>query len=221
MSKAVIFDMDGTLFDSEKLVIKCWEIVAKKYNIANIKDVCMKCLGLNAKVTTGIFLDFYGQDFPYGEYKKEMSDLFHKKAAEGELLLKPGVVELLDDLKQEGYLLAVASSTREEVVLKELAMTGILDYFHQVVGGNRVERSKPEPDIFLLAAANLGVEAKECIVIEDSYNGIRAAHRAGMRPIMVPDLVPADQEMSTLSEIVLPSLHEVKEYISNQKEVVK
>lgn len=212
MKNAVIFDMDGTLFDSEVLVLDCWELVAKQYQIENVRAICMKCLGLNAKMAKEIFLDAYGQHFPYDVYKKEMSELFHKKAREGGLVLKPGVLELLDWLKGN-YRTAVASSTREVVVKSELELTGISNFFDVIIGGNRVEKSKPEPDLFLLAAELLGVNPKDCIVIEDSYNGIRAAYQAGMMPIMVPDLVTADEEMHLLSNRVCSSLFEVKEYL--------
>lgn len=214
--EAVVFDMDGIIFDSEKLVVKCWQVVADKYGIKGIEDACYKCLGLNRIVTKEIFLEIYGQDFPYDEYKQEMSDLFHKEAAGGNLPKKPGIEKLLAFLKEAGLKLAVASSTRRVVVEKELSEGGLIDYFDAVIAGDMVERSKPEPDIFLKACEVLNVLPANAFVIEDSYNGIRAAKRAGMRTIMVPDMVPDNDEMRELSEIVLENHFEVKNYIENR-----
>lgn len=98
--EAVIFDMDGVIFDSELLVIKCWQVVADKYGIKNIEDTCHKCLGLNKDATKKLMLGVYGADFPYDEYKAEMSALFHEQAAGGKLPMKPGVTGLLQTLKR-------------------------------------------------------------------------------------------------------------------------
>ena len=100
--EAVIFDMDGVIFDSELLVIKCWQVVADKYGIKNIEDTCHKCLGLNKDATKELMLGVYGADFPYDEYKAEMSALFHEQAAGGKLPMKPGVTGLLQTLKKNG-----------------------------------------------------------------------------------------------------------------------
>lgn len=211
--EAVVFDMDGIIFDSEKLVVKCWQVVADKYGIKGIEDACYRCLGLNREVTKEIFLEIYGTDFPYDVYKKEMSDLFHKEASGGNLPKKPGIEDLLEFLKGTGLKLAVASSTRREVVEKELSEGGLINYFDAVIAGDMVARSKPEPDIFLKACEVLGVEPKRTLAIEDSYNGIRAAKSAGMLPIMVPDMAPPDDEMKALCERILENHFEVKEYI--------
>lgn len=204
--KAVVFDMDGVIFDSEKLVVLCWQEIAAKYSIVGIEEQCRLCLGLNREAARQKMLEHYGLDFPYDTYKKEMSDLYHSRYSGGRLPMKPGVVELLSFLKGKGKKIALASSTRREVVLAELRDAGILDYFDKVICGDMVERSKPEPDIFLKACEELEVDVQDAYAIEDSYNGIRAAYRAGMMPIMVPDLAEPTEEMRQLAVVIMPSL---------------
>ena len=126
--------------------------------------------------------------------------------------MKPGVRELLDFLKVRKKKIALASSTRRQTVLKLLQAAGILEYFDAVVCGDMVTRSKPAPDIFLKACEEIGVKPDEAYAIEDSYNGIRAAHEGGLHPIMVPDLLPANEKMKALAEIILKDLLEVKDY---------
>lgn len=213
---AVIFDMDGIIFDSERLVIECWKVVAEKYGIENIEDACFECLGINAALTKKLMKKRYGEAFPYDEYKKEMSAIFHSRAAGGKLPQKKGIKELLTFLKENHIPTAVASSTRREVVMRELEEGGLLPYFDRVICGDMVERSKPEPDIFLKACESLTVDATEAYAIEDSYNGIRAASRAGMKPIMVPDLAEPTEEMEKLACCILPSLFEVMAYLEGK-----
>lgn len=210
---AVVFDMDGVIFDSEKLVVECWEETADKYGIIGVAETCKECLGLNRLAAKEKFLERYGQDFPYDTYKQEMSDLYHERAREGALCMKPGVVELLRFLKDNDIKIALASSTREAVVKWELTDAGIIDYFDVIVCGDMVRCSKPNPEIFLKACELLQVEPEAAFGIEDSYNGIRAAHAGGLRPIMVPDMAEPTDEMRELSEVVLSSLLDVMEYI--------
>lgn len=214
--KAVVFDMDGVIFDSEIKAIECWEEIAKKYGIANIEDTARKCLGINAVVTKEIFLETYGRDFPYDEYKKEMSALFHRRYDEGRLPLKSGIRELLQYLKEEGYKIGIASSTRYAVVQQEIKDAGLLSYFDHITGGDMLKKSKPEPDIYLMACEHLDVEPKEAVAIEDSYNGIRSVYRAGMVPIMVPDLVEPDEEMKKLAKYICKDLLQVKKILANE-----
>ena len=210
----VIFDMDGVIFDSEILVLQCWREVAERHGIKNVDVACHECLGTNSVVSKGIFLKHYGENFPYDEYKQEMAEVFFSRAAGGKLAKKPGVEELLRYLREDGFKVGLASSTREALVRKELSEGGLIEYFDQIIGGDKVKRSKPEPDIFLEACRHLGVEPEKCYVIEDSYNGIRAAHAAGMHPIMVPDLMEPTEEMNTLAEEILESLDEVRRFLS-------
>lgn len=207
--EAVIFDMDGVIFDSEALVFACWDRVAEKYGVENVKEACRECLGINAEETKKRFLRRYGKEFPYDIYKKEMSELFHKTAADGGLMLKSGVKELLVFLKEHGYKIALASSTRKAVVEAELSNAGILQYFDEIICGDMVKRSKPKPDIYLTAAEKIKVLPDKCYAIEDSYNGIRSAHAAGMNVIMVPDLLPVNKEMEETCCNIFDSLFQV------------
>ena len=213
MTEAVVFDMDGVIFDSEALVIKTWKMVAEKYGFDDVETVCRQCLGTNAAATRQIFLDAYGEDFPYDDYKKEMSGLYHMEAAGGNLPVKPGVREILKYLKNAEIKTGLATSTREAVVRKELEEAGIIEFFDVIVCGDMVKKSKPAPDIYLEACRRLQIKPEAAYAVEDSYNGIRAAHAAGMKPVMVPDLAEPTEEMEKLAECILPSLHEVREYI--------
>lgn len=216
--KAVIFDMDGVIFDSERLVLEGWLELGKKYGIPDIDKIFPKCIGSNAVASKQIFLDYYGEDFPYDTYKQETSADYHAKYDGGRLPMKRGIKELLQFLKENGYHIGLASSTRYEVVRQQLEDAGILPYFETLTCGDMVKKSKPEPDIFLKAAETLGVHPQDCIVIEDSYNGIRAASRACMFPIMVPDMIAPDEEMKQLAKAIFSDLHEVRDFLSKKKE---
>ncbi len=211
--KAVVFDMDGVIFDSERAVQDCWKIVAGRHKIPDIETTCMACLGVNAPGTRRIMLNRYGEDFPYDTYRAEVSSIFHSRYGNGRLPMKPGVTELLSALKEHGVLIALASSTRREAVVEELTDAGIISYFHKIICGDMVQKSKPAPDIFLKACEELQVSPEDAYAIEDSYNGIRSARAAGLRPIMVPDLSVPTEEMEQLAEVILPSLLNVKKYL--------
>lgn len=216
MYKAVVFDMDGVIFDSEKLILDIWVELGEEHNIPNIEETMYKCLGVNATETKQIFLRAYGEDFPYDTYVKEASRRFHAKADGGELPMKPGVVELLSFLREEGYIIGLASSTREGAVRQELTDAGIICYFKELTCGDMLKKSKPKPDIYLMACEKLGVEPEEAIAIEDSFNGIRSAYAAGMTPIMVPDIIQPNEEMKEKSHKIFSSLLEVKAWLENR-----
>ena len=210
---AVVFDMDGVIFDSEKEVLLSWLEIAEKHGIKNFREPYLRCIGTTRARTEQILREAYGDDFPYDAYRAEQSAMFHQKNDGGRLPVKPGVRELLAFLKSEGKKIGLASSTRRETVLAELRDAGLLELFDTVVTGEAVQNSKPAPDIFLFACEALGVSTSRTFAIEDSYNGIKSANAGGLRPIMVPDLLPANEEMQELSETILSSLFDVIEYL--------
>ena len=212
--KAVVFDMDGVIFDSERCIMETWIVLAEKYGIKGIEDVFLACTGTNAAKTRQICLDAYGEDFPYEKYESESMKMYHEKYDGGRLPIKPGVFELLDYLKSIGVKIALASSTRRESVIRELTEGGVIKYFDEIVAGDMVSKSKPDPQIYLKACEAIGVAPEDCYAIEDSYNGIRSAAAGKLRPIMIPDLRPADDEMKMLSEAVLDTLNDVVTYLS-------
>ena len=211
--EAVVFDMDGVIFDSERAVMNCWLELAQKYDIKDIEKPYFACVGTTMTRTREIMLETYGEDFPYDEYARESSLMYHEKYDGGKLPMKPGVIELLSYLKEKGKKIALASSTRRETVTNQLRWAGIIDYFDAIICGDMVARSKPAPDIFLKACQELGVSPENTYAIEDSYNGIRAAHAGQLRPIMVPDLLEANDEMRGMAECVCDNLNEVIDYL--------
>lgn len=215
--KAVIFDMDGILIDSEQLVLKCWQEIGEKNGLEGIEQVAYECIGTNQTKSEEIFKKHYGEEFPFQTYRKEVSENYMKHINEDGVPIKPGVYGLLEYLKMSCIKIGLASSTRKARVEEQLKMAGIIEYFDVIVCGDMVSKSKPEPDIFLECCRQLGVDASETYVIEDSYNGIIAGSRAGMKPIMVPDLLEPTEEMIRLSKEILHDLNEVKLYFEMQQ----
>ncbi|MBQ3802407.1 MAG: HAD family phosphatase [Oscillospiraceae bacterium] len=215
--KAFIFDMDGVIFDSERLYIDCCIEVADKLGMDHIVETCHRCIGVTTEVTRAILLETYRDEELVDRFREQSVDLVRSKIESGLLKMKPGVRELLDCLRERGCLIAVASSTQTDIVEKELTDAGLRDCFTVVVGGDQAQRSKPNPDIFLKAAELLGEMPENCVVIEDSFNGIRAAKAAGMTAIMVPDQLVPDEEISKLADFVLPSLVVVKDRLESLK----
>lgn len=216
--KGVIFDMDGVLFDTERVCMKAWMAVAEKHGLPGMEELFNRVIGLNANDSRQIVLEAYGQEFDYPAFRQETADCFKKYIKEDGLPIKPGVPEILEWLKGSGYRVGLASSTRSESVLSHIKQADMEDYFSVVITGDMIEHSKPQPDIYLLACERLGVEPDQAYAIEDSPNGIRSAHAAGMWTIMVPDMIAPDEEMLRLSRVILKDMTEVLVYLQQEKE---
>lgn len=211
--KTVIFDMDGVIFDSENLVKKCWEIVGSRIGIERLDEIFYDCLGTNKTATRKILDDFYKGALDIDAFFVATREEFWKYVDTYGIPKKPYIEELLVALHKSGYKVGLASSTRYEAVVDELRVAGLLSYFDEIIGGDMVKISKPDPEIFLKCCEGLSGTPSETYVIEDSYNGIRAAHAAGMIPIMVPDMVGPDEEMSKKAKYILEDLGSVKKLL--------
>lgn len=215
-SRGIVFDMDGVLFDTERIYMDAWKEVADRQGVQDIEQVALRCIGLNAAGTEKVFLEHYGADFHYESFRRAASDRFCEKVEQDGLPVKPGVRELLSWLKSENYRIALASSTKKSRVVEQLGRAGLLDYFQVVIGGDMVQNGKPDPEIYLTACEQLGVHPAETYAVEDSPNGIRSAHGAGMRTVMVPDLIQPDKELERLLYRLCRDLTEVRYLLAGE-----
>ncbi len=211
--KAIIFDMDGVLFDTETVCLNAWIEVANNNHLSGMEKVFPKCIGLNVTDTETVMKEAYGADVDFPELKRQMSEAFWRYIERNGQPEKPGVHEILEWLKKAHYKVGLASSTRRASILKHLEDAGIAEYFEVVVAGDMVEHSKPNPDIYLLACKEMGVEPAEAYAVEDSFNGIRSAYAAGMKPLMVPDMLTPNEEMREKSAGIFESLGEVLKFL--------
>ncbi len=213
---AVVFDMDGVLFDTERIYMEAWREIAAERHMQDVEKAVYGCVGLNAADTKAFFLREYGDSFDYESYQDASAARFHEKIEKFGLPMKKGVTEILSFLKENDYKIGLASSTSRRGVLSHVNQAGIADFFEVIVGGDMVEHSKPCPDIYLLACKQLGVNPENAIAIEDSPNGIRSAHGAGLKVIMVPDMIAPTPEIEALLYKKCDSLLEVKAMLADQ-----
>ena len=204
MKRGAIFDMDGTLFDTERLYGLGWVEVAADFGKEKQPELSWRACGLGDDQCVELAERYY-PDVDGREYVQHVVD-FVKRKTETDLNLMPGVLELLRFFEEQGICIAVASSSHTDIVESHLRRKEIRKYFQAVVGGDQVTNGKPAPDIFLRAASLLGIPADECYVFEDSPNGIRAAVAAGCTAVMVPDQIQPTDEIRGLCDRICDSL---------------
>lgn len=198
MIKAVIFDMDGLMIDTERLLVRYWLEAAQYYGYDLKREQILAIRSLAAKYAIPKLQAEAGDDFDYYKVRTLRIQLMNHHIEKYGLEEKQGLGELLDYLKEHHYLTAVATATDPERTRRYLGSLDRLKYFDQIVCASMVENGKPAPDIYLEAAARLGVRPDECMALEDSPNGILSAYRAGMLPVMIPDLSQPDQDTEKL-----------------------
>lgn len=206
---AVVFDMDGLMLDTEWTTYRLSRENAAKMGYDITLDLFKQTVGKRSPDTKLFYKSIFGDEFDFDHLRRMNLDGFWKFVEENGVPKKPGIDELLAYLQDNGIKCAVASSTSREVAEDLLKRAGIYKYFSAGVFGNMVANGKPAPDIFIEAAKRLGIPCNECMCLEDSHNGIRAGCSAGMVTVMVPDMLPPNEEILQKVYTVADDLFEV------------
>lgn len=195
MIKGVIFDMDGTMFDTEHLSTVTWKLTGEKLNLDISDQLITSFRGGNPAQIRRLFEEALGEDVDYDYVKKVKNDFFTSLTKEDGIPIKKGLFELMDYLKEQKIPMAVATSTARKRAEKILKMAGAYEYLTAHIYGDAVEESKPKPDIFLKAAEEIGQKPEDCLVIEDSMAGVLAGKAAGGYTIYIPDESDVPEEV--------------------------
>ena len=214
MIKYIIFDKDGTLLDTEPIFKRAWVEVGEQWGLEGIEEMYPSIMGNNGEVIVQKLYAAYPDRDCQAYYNERMDRV--TTLMEGEIPLMAGCREILDFARKNGISVAVATSSTRERAEKNLKKLDLWDYFDAVVTGDMVKKSKPEPDIFLEAASRIGARKDECIVCEDSYNGLLAAKASGMRPIFIPDMLMPNEETDKLAYKTCRDLFELMELIQEE-----
>lgn len=210
MIQGIVFDMDGLLFDSERIVQRSWEAAGREMGIPGMGEHIYHTLGMNRKGRNEYFRQALGEAFPAEEFNGKTRIWFRRIVEKEGLPMKTGARELLEYVKANGYRIGIATSSSQDYARRNLEEAHIFDYFDGCIFGDMVTRAKPDPEIYLTACQSIGVLPECCMALEDSPAGIRSASRAGMISVMVPDLVEPTPEIRALAYAVCESLWEVK-----------
>lgn len=213
MIQGVLFDMDGVIFDTERVHENVNDQVSREMGYIFPKEMLQKTYGANKDYLNELLLEYMGPEFNREIFYAESHKRVIKTLNDMGMPLKPGIVELLKYLKKNKLKIAVASSSTVEVIQHYLSMSNLIGYFEVIIGGNMVSYSKPNPEIFIKAAESLNLRPEYCIAIEDSFNGIKSASAAGCHTLMVPDMVQPTEEILQLCHQVFSSLEDIPSYI--------
>ena len=218
--KAVVFDMDGLLVDTEQVVFRAMQraagAIAREMPFATFQ----RMVGLQHAASDLILKEHFGEGFDLDAWSDAVSAHFQEELAAG-IALKAGAVELLDELDGVGLPRAIATSSSLAAVRQSLGPHSLVDRFDALITRDVQTRGKPHPEPFLKAAEALGVAPADCLALEDSHNGVRAAAAAGMMTVMVPDMLDPTEEMHSLCIRIARDLHEVRELLAAQRSSIQ
>lgn len=215
MIKAIIFDMDGLMIDSERVTFECYQEILKGMNLTMDEEFYKTLLGKPLKGIYQRFYDVYGDDFPIEDVIKDVHALMAKRFETEGVPIKTGLKSLLEYLKENNYKTIVATSSNRDRVDTILSQAQITDYFDDSICGDEVTKGKPNPEVFLKSCQKLGVNVDEAIVLEDSEAGIQASYDAGIKVICIPDMKYPEKQYEEKTFKILKDLNGVTEYLKN------
>lgn len=215
MIKAIIFDMDGLMIDSERVTFECYQEILKGMNLTMDEEFYKTLLGKPLKGIYQRFYDVYGNDFPIEDVIKDVHALMAKRFETEGVSIKTGLKSLLEYLKENNYKTIVATSSNRDRVDTILSQAQITDYFDDSICGDEVTKGKPNPEVFLKSCQKLGVNVDEAIVLEDSEAGIQASYDAGVKVICIPDMKYPEKQYEEKTFKILKDLNDVTEYLKS------
>ena len=215
MIKAIIFDMDGLMIDSERVTFECYQEILKGMNLTMDEEFYKTLLGKPLKWIYQRFYDVYGNDFPIEDVIKDVHALMAKRFETEGVPIKTGLKSLLEYLKENNYKTIVATSSNRDRVDTILSQAQITDYFDDSICGDEVTKGKPNPEVFLKSCQKLGVNVDEAIVLEDSEAGIQASYDAGIKVICIPDMKYPEKQYEEKTFKILKDLNDVTEYLKS------
>lgn len=214
MIKGAVFDMDGLMFDTETLVYNAWQKVMDDHNYKYDFEIFKQTLGKRTVDVKKMYEEMYDNNFVYATMREEANVYFRKAINDFGVPMKKGLINLLEHLKSKGIKIALATSTSSQTTMWIMGLADLKKYFNALVCGNMVTNGKPHPEVFLTAAKELQLDPQDCIALEDSINGIKSAYNAGMKPIMVPDMLEPTDEIKPMLYALCNDLDEVIQYFN-------
>ncbi len=212
MILGAVFDMDGLMFDTETLVYRAWQKVMDDHNYNYNFEIYKQTVGRRTVDVKKMYEEMYDDNFDYALMREEANVYFRKAINDFGVPFKKGLINILEHLKQKGIKIALATSTSSQTAMWLIEDANLKKYFDKYVCGNMVTNGKPHPEVFLTAAKELQLSPEDCIALEDSLNGIKSAYNAGMKPIMIPDMLEPTEEIKPMLYALCEDLDEAIQY---------